>query len=533
MRQDLQVEATELGDLKDVFQNHYLNQINRLSEADRLPARRLIEEGLIYAEDQRRVSLYEKQIYNQYNVKPEVLRQLVDTHLLRAEPDPRGGLNYEISHDTLVAPILKAYETRATDEQLRQARQQEAERQRITRETEQKAERERRKRRERAFLIMFSLIALGLAAWAIWSAHDAKMKEREAIAAKKFAESETKRAEREKLKANQEEKKAKLAKQQAFIAADSARVAQQRAEFQKERADRQAEIADSLRLVANIQKDSAVYNTDKAKIAAEIAKQQQQIALKERNAARIERQKADVERNRADSLARIFLARTLALKSQELTLDDQRALLAAQSFQFNQHGNPYEPDVFDALIRAYEKLYPAGSFIGSLNASIRSMLASPQSKHRIYTASSDGQVRGWDSTQVDFGGYIPQSAQNPQTGSDFSIHRSYVQSPSGKTRLVAGEGPQVYLLNEKGQITDSLVTDAFKIKQLLLLDDQTFLSLENEGRIVRTEWPGELRKSRESGQVTRNILLEKKESKNQRLQPEQPAANALPGRCRR
>ncbi len=140
-----------LGDPDEIQKNYYESQITRLPQNERLKARRLVEEGLIYAEEKRRISLYESQIYREYELEEETLRQLVNNHLLRAEPDPKGGYNYELSHDTLVEPILEAYE-------IRQIAERKAEETRI--EQERKAKEARRRKR---FYRTLALILLGLA----------------------------------------------------------------------------------------------------------------------------------------------------------------------------------------------------------------------------------------------------------------------------------------------------------------------------------------------------------------------------------
>lgn len=110
---DVSISADDLGNLEDIYLNYYDHQITKIEdERDREKARKLIEEGLIFDEEERRVSLYEGQILREYEISRDLLSELVDTHLLRSEPNPSGGFYYEISHDTLVAPILKSKEKR-------------------------------------------------------------------------------------------------------------------------------------------------------------------------------------------------------------------------------------------------------------------------------------------------------------------------------------------------------------------------------------------------------------------------------------
>lgn len=105
---DTYIDQRDVGDPEGVFRNYYDNQISRIEDPDeQLAARKLIEEGLVYEKEQRRLSIYEGQIRDDFGISDDLLRRLVDTHLLRAEP-MRGGYTYELSHDTLVAPVLKA-----------------------------------------------------------------------------------------------------------------------------------------------------------------------------------------------------------------------------------------------------------------------------------------------------------------------------------------------------------------------------------------------------------------------------------------
>ncbi|MEN7548404.1 tetratricopeptide repeat protein [Rapidithrix thailandica] len=107
------VEPEDLGDISNFFKNYYDNLIAKIPDPDdRVNARVFIEEGLIFEDDQRRLSLYEGQIYKNYNISKELLRQLVNTHLLRAEPNTAGGFSFELSHDSLVVPILNAKQKR-------------------------------------------------------------------------------------------------------------------------------------------------------------------------------------------------------------------------------------------------------------------------------------------------------------------------------------------------------------------------------------------------------------------------------------
>ncbi|MFQ5628944.1 MAG: hypothetical protein ACE5I1_09305, partial [bacterium] len=148
------VEETDLGDLPKIYQNYYDHSIANVgSEQEQKSARIFIEEGLIFEEEQRRVSLYEGLIFKKYNISRELLQKLVNTHLIRAEPSPTGGFSYELSHDTLVLPILKS-----------KARRTELERKEAERQAAIQREQKRRKERKKRLKIIRQRIVAGFSA---------------------------------------------------------------------------------------------------------------------------------------------------------------------------------------------------------------------------------------------------------------------------------------------------------------------------------------------------------------------------------
>jgi len=157
---DTYIDHHDVGDPETVFRNYYDTQISRIADPDeQLAARKLIEEGLVYEKEQRRLSVYEGQIRDDFGISDDLIRRLVDTHLLRAEPSLRGGYTYELSHDTLVAPVLKAKARRVDAEQ--KAAQAEAE---AKRQAELNKERFKRRRANMLALAGFVLSAISIVA---------------------------------------------------------------------------------------------------------------------------------------------------------------------------------------------------------------------------------------------------------------------------------------------------------------------------------------------------------------------------------
>ena len=111
------VSADDLGDLTSIIENYYEEKIKTIpTESEQLAARQLIEDALIFEEEERRLSLYEGVVLRY--VTPDTLKKLVDSHLLRAEPTMDGGLTYELSHDSMVRPVLKAKQKRREQDTL-------------------------------------------------------------------------------------------------------------------------------------------------------------------------------------------------------------------------------------------------------------------------------------------------------------------------------------------------------------------------------------------------------------------------------
>ncbi len=119
-----QIEARHLGEFEQIIENYYHDKLGSLPNAhSRSAARKLIEEGLVLEGENIRLSLHEAQITHQYHVDSELLERLVNSRLLRAEPFLRGGYTYELAHDRLVAPVLRAKQERLAQEAILAAEQ--------------------------------------------------------------------------------------------------------------------------------------------------------------------------------------------------------------------------------------------------------------------------------------------------------------------------------------------------------------------------------------------------------------------------
>ena len=100
----------DLGDLSTIFNRHYESLISQIPEAWQHDVRLLIEENLIV--NNTRVPLPDIVITSGHKIPLEILQNLVNSRLLRCEPNTTGGFSYELSHDTLVEPIMASAKVR-------------------------------------------------------------------------------------------------------------------------------------------------------------------------------------------------------------------------------------------------------------------------------------------------------------------------------------------------------------------------------------------------------------------------------------
>lgn len=204
-----QIDEHNLGDLQAIIANYYDERIKALESEERLPARRLIEEGLIFDEGEGkgiRLSLYEGQIRQIYFIQAETLSKLVDSHLLRAEPSLAGGYTYELSHDTLVRPVLDAKANRLAEEAAFAAKiereQREAELKRLRDEAEKEKQRAEEALLLRQEAVKQQEIAVHERAKALEQKHAAEEAQAEAERQREKAVAETQRANRLARRAN-------------------------------------------------------------------------------------------------------------------------------------------------------------------------------------------------------------------------------------------------------------------------------------------------------------------------------------------
>lgn len=111
--EEIVIESIQLPNFEELFHNYYQHAIAEIEDpSDQQKARMLLEDGLILHEEERRITVDQGQIERQFGIQSPMLRKLVALRLVRAEPNRTGGFSYELSHDSLVSPILNSRKER-------------------------------------------------------------------------------------------------------------------------------------------------------------------------------------------------------------------------------------------------------------------------------------------------------------------------------------------------------------------------------------------------------------------------------------
>ena len=158
------ISQTDIPDFKNIFFEFYDDAVTQVKTNTHEEVQLFIENQLII--DKRRISL-DEMVCHKY-VKPQTLRTLVDTRLLRSEPNSTGGYSYELSHDTLVPPIYEVAEDRRQKEE--EARV-DAERQEELRIAKEKAKSDNLRLTLATAALVVALALTGFALRQTWKAH--------------------------------------------------------------------------------------------------------------------------------------------------------------------------------------------------------------------------------------------------------------------------------------------------------------------------------------------------------------------------
>lgn len=264
----------DIGNVKDIIQSFFDNEINNLptrDEEERSNLRRLLEDEFILPSEGTRQPVLKESI-DPEKISEDTLSALEKTCLIRKEPYHNSYI-YELSHDTLVMPILDSLRIRKAEEKIKEA------------------EAENKKKRNKYLLIaLIALFSIAIVAAIGWANYKSRMMTK--------IEKEKNKTELANLVANQEKQKAIEAEKIAVVEKDKAQEAEKQALELKRKAEEARSDAIREKEIATAAKITAENEKIKAEQATEVAEMEKfRAEFESRNAIR--------EKARADSLLKI------------------------------------------------------------------------------------------------------------------------------------------------------------------------------------------------------------------------------------
>ncbi len=223
-----------------------------------------------------------------------------------------------------------------------------------------------------------AILSLGFMLWAV-------IQQQEATKQKEIAEHQT-------IEAEIQRKKAVDSEEEAVKSADEAERERVRAVEQEKLAVTSAEEAKRQEGIANQKSVEATQAQGRAEKSAEEAKKAQAVAEEQKTAAVIAREEAKTRRM-------LSISQSMAVKSQQITLDDQlKALLAYQAYQYNEKygGNKHDPDIYSSLYLTLKELNEENyNIYDGHTDGIRAVVYDKANK-RVISAGVDGNILAWD-----------------------------------------------------------------------------------------------------------------------------------------
>lgn len=175
------VAEENLPDFNNLYENYYRRKIEELTPSVRTLAQRILEDGLL-AEDSatgegRRMSVDSRALiaqFRQLGLTDDLLLALEKTYLIRREVNTVGGFSFEISHDTLVAPIQKMKSERRKKEAAERAEQERIDKELQLAAAKKQADVERKRRVLSNAALVAAMLGLAFAYWQYREAEKAK-----------------------------------------------------------------------------------------------------------------------------------------------------------------------------------------------------------------------------------------------------------------------------------------------------------------------------------------------------------------------
>ena len=250
------------------------------------------------------------------------------------------------------------------------------------------------------------------------------------------------------------------ADKQRLLAEDNAKIANEQTEIAKknlELADEQRKIADNRRIEAEaatkeaqlakdaeaLQRQAAEERRIQAEQAEKRATDNAALARRREQEARVSEEKAVAASEVSKRLRYLSIAKAIAIKSKELSSDDQyESLLAQQAYNFNtaHAGYAYDNDIYNGLFYALrtENDPLTKSLEGHVKGGARA-LETLKNHNYIYSGGSDGKIIQWKFTGQQWEGLeiVGDRVHDADPSNDYLIYTIGI-SPDEKLLAAGG-----------------------------------------------------------------------------------------------
>jgi hypothetical protein len=248
-----------------------------------------------------------------------------------------------------------------------------------------------------------------------------------------YGEQQKQKAEKQSVIAKEQSEKAQIASLKAEEESKKARISAEKALEQERIAREQAEMAKLSEKRANEQKRLAELATIDAKKQQKLAKQALILAKS--------------EEEKAYNLRLLSIAKSMAVKSVNLTDPTQKGLVAQQAYKFNRDngGKEYDPDIYDALYNAVKKLKDESfNSLREHKQNVRALVSTYKGSN-VFSAGSDGKILKWNTN-------LTKDNFTLLYESPLTVHKALAISSDEKFLVSGGDYShlQVFDLNQPG-----------------------------------------------------------------------------------
>jgi WD40 repeat protein/energy-coupling factor transporter ATP-binding protein EcfA2 len=300
--------------------------------------------------------------------------------------------------------------------------------------------------------------------------------------------------------ANRQRELADKNAKEATVQSELAKTEAVRANAAAEEAKRAQTEAEKARIAADLSAEEAKRQAQIAKEQSELAIKSEKEAQKQTAAAVKAKQEADANAAAARKAEKAALrqqylstAKSMALKSKELTNDiEQEALIAQQAYKFNTAytGYPFDNDIYNGLSKALsQNKDPLTQNLEGHEKGAARALVAHKNVNNIYSGGSDGRIIQWSLV----GNKWTPKELVPFRGDVYQVYAMDV-SPDGRWLAAGGlaEGDatqnyvELYDLQNLGTPPKKIAGFSLNIDDIdFTLDSKGFYARDNAGRSIK------------------------------------------------